>query len=417
MKNNEFMGMYIHIPFCVKKCKYCDFLSGSYNSETIKDYQESLINEIILNSYIYGIYGNNTPISTIFIGGGTPSSIDSSYIKNIIETIKTHFTLLPDAEISIEANPGSLTLQKATNYINCGINRLSIGLQTTNPDELKAIGRIHSYEDFITSYNDAISAGFKNINIDLMSALPYQTLSSYEDSLRKVLALKPQHISAYSLILEENTPLYDYINSGHEDVLPDEDTEREMYYLTKKLLAEYGYNRYEISNYAKQGYECKHNLSYWSDISYLGLGLGASSYIKSCNQSPIRYQNISDMKEYINILKYTEFNKNAIGELNETIKNNIYKHFFSILSSLQCDKITLSKNDSIEEYMFLGLRKTKGISISQFTDKFDLNIFDVYGQKLTKYKDINLLTVNDDTISLTDKGLDLSNTIFCDFMM
>jgi oxygen-independent coproporphyrinogen-3 oxidase len=365
-----------------------------------------------MHSHIYGVYGNNYPISTIFIGGGTPSILDSKYITRILDTIKEYFTIKADAEISIETNPGTFSLEKAVGYINAGINRISIGLQTANEDELRAIGRIHSYKDFINSYNYALESGFKNINVDLMSALPYQTLDSYKETLNKVLSLSTTHISAYSLILEEGTPLYDYINNTDKSILPDEDTEREMYYLTKELLLKYGYNRYEISNYAKAGYECKHNLSYWSDVSYLGIGVGASSYIKANMTdelaSSCRYQNIADIHKYIDTLSSIK---------SDDILTTTKEKVMATLSNIICDRVELTNKDSIEEYMYLGLRKVNGISICEFKNKFNTDVFDIYKDVLDKYKTLDLLTITEDTISLTDKGLDVSNTIFSDFLL
>lgn len=380
------LGLYIHIPFCVSKCKYCDFLSFNMSDEIKSSYVIALINEIYALSKKYGKAGLNRPVPTIFIGGGTPSILDSKYICKILTAVYENFFVNENAEITIECNPGTLNISKLTDYKSIGINRLSIGLQSANDSELKAIGRIHNFAQFLESYDFAQKVGFDNINIDLMSALPYQTLSTYEETLRKIIKLKPTHISAYSLILEEGTPLYDFINNGNESLLPDEDTEREMYYLTDKMLKNEGYYRYEISNYAKPGYECNHNLSYWDRTDYLGIGLGASSLADNA-----RYKNTDDISFYI---------ENSHDP-----------------SKIMCDITPLSKTDSMEEFMFLGLRKIKGISIKDFYDQFNLDIYDVYGDIITKYKKMNLLSVNGDTIALTTQGLDVSNTIFSDFLI
>ena len=340
--NPDSLGIYIHIPFCKSKCKYCDFLSAPSDDATKSTYVNALLKEIKLYGFRFGKHGINRAISTIFIGGGTPSILPSIQICRILDTIQEYFSLKADAEITIECNPGTLDKIKLTDYKSVGINRLSLGLQTTNEAELKAIGRIHTYQQFLESYNTASLLGFKNINIDLMSALPYQTINSYKDTLEKILSLKPSHISSYSLILEEGTPLYDFINAGNSHLLPDEDTEREMYYLTDEMLSLAGYNRYEISNYSKPGYECRHNLSYWERKDYLGIGLGASSFINET-----RYRNITNLKEYIKLLDNSDFPDSGVN-------------------FLQCDITPLSLNDQMEEYMFLGLRKTKGISISEF---------------------------------------------------
>lgn len=391
--NPDSLGIYIHIPFCKSKCKYCDFLSAPSDDATKSTYVNALLKEIKLYGFRFGKHGINRAISTIFIGGGTPSILPSIQICRILDTIQEYFSLKADAEITIECNPGTLDKIKLTDYKSVGINRLSLGLQTTNEAELKAIGRIHTYQQFLESYNTASLLGFKNINIDLMSALPYQTINSYKDTLEKILSLKPSHISSYSLILEEGTPLYDFINAGNSHLLPDEDTEREMYYLTDEMLSLAGYNRYEISNYSKPGYECRHNLSYWERKDYLGIGLGASSFINET-----RYRNITNLKEYIKLLDNSDFPDSGVN-------------------FLHCDITPLSLNDQMEEYMFLGLRKTKGISISEFKSLFNKDIFDVFHKPLEKYEKLKLLTVNNDTIALTGHGIDVSNTIFSDFLL
>lgn len=387
---NKILGLYIHIPFCVAKCSYCDFLSSPCDEHTKFAYYQALLKEIQLQGKLYGLKGTNRRISTIFFGGGTPSILNSDYICGIMDTIKDNFCLMENAEISIECNPGTLSKEKLLKYKSCGINRISIGLQTANNHELKAIGRIHTYEQFLESYNMTLEAGFSNVNIDLMSALPYQTISSYEETLDKVLALNPTHISAYSLILEEGTPLLDYISNDHYSILPDEDTDRNMYYLTKEKLAKYGYERYEISNYSKPGFECKHNLSYWQGIDYLGLGLGSSSYIDRK-----RFKNISNLNDYINIFNKTNAN----------------------ISEIICDEITLSDIDLMEEFMYLGLRKTSGVSIKSFYNLFKKDLLQVFNEPLSKYQSLGLLSIIDDTITLTERGLDVSNTIFADFLL
>ncbi len=380
MNKQNTSGMYLHIPFCVKKCNYCDFLSFSSNEETKSLYVDALIKEIIANSY------TNKSISTIFFGGGTPSILDSKHIYNILNCISKYYEVDKNAEITIEANPGTTNLMKLSDYKHSGINRLSIGLQSANDHELLKLSRIHSYSQFLESYKDARDLGFDNINVDLMSALPTQTLKSFEASLRKVIALAPEHISAYSLILEENTPLFDYIKDGNMDLLPNEDDERAMYYLTDELLKEYGYYRYEISNYSKPGYECRHNLSYWERANYFGFGLGASSFING-----IRYKNTSSMERYLQ-------KSSTPTEIVE-------------------DKEILSRKDAMEEYMFLGLRKTSGISITTFKNEFCHSIYDIYGDILKKFTQEGLITTKDDNILLTTKGLDVSNYIFSEFIL
>lgn len=380
MKNHDSMGMYIHIPFCVKKCNYCDFLSFSSDETTKSAYVDSLIEELVALKSI------NKSISTIFFGGGTPSILDSKHIYNILDYIYKNYSTMDNMEISLECNPGTSTLIKLSDYLYSGINRLSIGLQSANDLELKELGRIHSYTQFLETYNDARAAGFKNINIDLMSALPNQSLKSYEQTLTKVVSLKPEHVSAYSLILEEGTPLFKYINEGHANILPSEDDEREMYYMTDDILKANGYHRYEISNYSLPGYECKHNLSYWEQKEYIGVGLGASSFIDQ-----VRYKNTSDMEKYLSI---------------------------SNTPSLLKEEVTpLSKLDAMEEFMFLGLRKTAGISPSDFLDTFNLSIYGIYGDILKRFEKEGLLKLSENNISLTSKGLDLSNYLFSEFIL
>lgn len=380
MKNHDSMGMYIHIPFCVKKCNYCDFLSFSSDETTKSAYVDSLIEELVALKSI------NKSIYTIFFGGGTPSILDSKHIYNILDYIYKNYSTMDNMEISLECNPGTSTLIKLSDYLYSGINRLSIGLQSANDLELKELGRIHSYTQFLETYNDARAAGFKNINIDLMSALPNQSLKSYEQTLTKVVSLKPEHVSAYSLILEEGTPLFKYINEGHANILPSEDDEREMYYMTDDILKANGYHRYEISNYSLPGYECKHNLSYWEQKEYIGVGLGASSFIDQ-----VRYKNTSDMEKYLSI---------------------------SNTPSLLKEEVTpLSKLDAMEEFMFLGLRKTAGISPSDFLDTFNLSIYGIYGDILKRFEKEGLLKLSENNISLTSKGLDLSNYLFSEFIL
>ncbi|NLL92701.1 MAG: oxygen-independent coproporphyrinogen III oxidase [Clostridiales bacterium] len=395
MNKTKSMGMYIHIPFCMTKCKYCDFLSFPCDEPTKRIYVDSLKREILAWGNIYGLGGENRNISTIFIGGGTPSYLDSNLIFEIMKCVRNNFYIDENAEITIECNPGTLNLLKLSDFKSCGINRLSIGLQSANDNELKAIGRIHSFTQFKESFLDARTAGFDNINIDLMTALPYQTLDSLSNTLDTVIELNPEHISAYSLILEEHTPLYDYINLGHANILPDENIDREMYYLTKEKLLSAGYERYEISNYSKPNYASRHNLSYWNRTDYLGVGLGASSFIDN-----VRYKNEENISAYLLLLD-KNFDDNHDGNV----------------SKLKREITTLNLNDSMEEFMFLGLRKESGISISEFSRSFNKDIFDVYGNVLDKYSKMNLLNINNGNIKLTAAGFDVSNTIFCDFLL
>ncbi len=386
---NKKIEIYIHIPFCVKKCAYCDFLSCPADDETKDRYVQALCREIewskdCLKEYL---------VDTVFIGGGTPSILEEKYIAQILDTLRSASKVSDDAEITIECNPGTLTAEKLEAYKDAGINRISLGLQSANDKELKTIGRIHDYEEFKKSFNLARLAGFKNINVDLMSALPGQTVESYKDTLAKVVTLNPDHISAYSLIVEDETPLKDRVESG-EVKLPSEDDEREMYYYTKEFLEKTGYKRYEISNYAKDGYECRHNIGYWKRVEYLGFGIGAASLFKG-----ERFSNTSDINRYMHILEEDVMNADEIWEaLNENTES-------------------LTQKDEMEEFMFLGLRMTDGVSKSDFKKIFNCDIEAVYGNVIEKLANQNLIKEAGDLITLTDKGIDISNIVLANFLL
>ena len=391
--NNKALQLYIHIPFCVGKCHYCDFLSFPFDNETCKSYIDGLISEI--RSY-KGAYRDYL-VSTIFIGGGTPSIIEGATIGSIINVLRDTFNISSNAEITIEANPESIAEEDLGYWKNAGINRVSIGLQSGNNLELKTLGRAHNCETFFHNYNIIIKYGFDSINIDLISGIPGQTLESYVNTLKIVTKLNPEHISAYSLIIEENTPFWDKYGNHVESTnfstdysITNEELDRHMYGITKSILDEAGYTRYEISNYSKEGYECRHNLGYWNRVNYLGIGLGASSLIEST-----RYKNIQDLKSYIRICNGKDFS---------------YKDIVS-------ESEHLSPQDKMEEFMFLGLRKIKGISLDDFKDQFDTPIFHVYGHVLDKLEKEKLLRVNGDNIHLTDRGLDISNYVFKEFLI
>lgn len=377
------LGVYIHIPFCVRKCVYCDFLSAPAAEETQKKYVAALKREIEQNAPFYRDY----TVETIFFGGGTPSILQAEHIKDISNVLKVYYNISKTAEITLEANPKTTDYEKFRTLKAAGINRLSIGLQSADDRELKILGRIHTYEDFLQTYGDARAAGFGNINVDLISALPSQTLESWINTLEKSVSLtpSPEHISAYSLILEEGTPLYEHLKQFPP--IPDEETERQMYYETKRILEKYGYERYEISNYAKQGCESRHNRIYWQrGIShthdYVGFGLGASSTVGNS-----RWKNTSDMSSYLSGANIKE------------------------------DQQTLSENDLMEEFVFLGLRMTAGISAAEFHRTFQKNIEDIYREPIKKWVSQGLLARDGDIIRLTDKGLDFSNTVFADFIL
>ena len=312
------LEIYIHIPFCVKKCDYCDFLSAPADLETKEKYVEALINEIKLNKNKMSEY----VVDTVFIGGGTPSLLEENQISKIMSVLRDNCNMSENPEITIECNPGTITESKLLEYKKSGINRISFGLQSANDEELKSIGRIHNYAGFLESYNLARKCGFDNINVDLMSALPGQTLKSYEETLNKVVRLEPEHISAYSLIVEENTLMYDRVKKAQIkgiNILPDEESERKMYYLTNNILRSNGYRKYEISNYSKPGKECKHNIGYWQRKEYLGFGIGAASLYKEN-----RYNNISDINKYIEVLT-NNIKENSINNVGKNGRIYVFR--------------------------------------------------------------------------------------------
>ena len=376
------LELYFHIPFCVKKCDYCDFLSAPAGEQDREAYMSALIQETIQRAPEYQAY----KVVSVFIGGGTPSVVEKEQIAGLLDQVHRLYDVSPDAEVTIEVNPGTVDLEKLTVYRQAGINRLSIGLQTANDAELQAIGRIHTWQQFLDTYRAAAAAGFTNINVDLMSALPGQTLESYRSSVQKVLALRPvpTHISAYSLILEEGTRLYEAVEKGSV-VLPGEETDRLMYEETDRLLSEAGFVRYEISNYAKAGYECRHNCGYWTRTEYAGFGIGAASLI-----SNVRFSNAADIREYI-------------------------AHPLCVRG----EEERLSREEQMEEFMFLGLRLTKGIEVRTFEELFGVALPAVYGEVIAKNLADGLLCYTNDgkSLALTKKGLDLSNYVYAQFLI
>jgi len=379
------LEVYIHIPFCAKKCGYCDFLSGPAPVSVQGHYVEQLIEEISYQSAHYPGY----KVISVFLGGGTPSLLLPKQVLEIMEHVRAHFELAEDAEVTIEANPGTVTMEKLEAWKMGGINRISIGLQSADDTELRNLGRIHSYDEFLKTYQRVRQAGFHNVNIDLMSALPGQTVASWKSTLKNVARLKPDHISAYSLMIEKGTSFYEKYY-GHPELLPDEDVEREMYYVTKKFLQSRGFYRYEISNYAKPGKECRHNIGYWTGVEYLGLGLGASSYIQG-----FRFHNERDLKIYC---KMKMKGKEADGWLHQEI-------------------IKLSQKEKMEEFMFLGLRMIKGVSRKDFLRRFGVDMWDIYGKVLEKLKENRLITVDDFDVKLTEFGIDISNYVLSEFLL
>ena len=403
------LGVYIHIPFCMRKCDYCDFISYSGKEDYIEEYIESVKNEIKNELDIILNCNKEYQITTIYIGGGTPSFIDSKYIMEILNEIKklvVEGTPLGDpTEITIEINPGTATIQKLEDYKKAGINRLSIGLQETNNEILKSIGRIHTYEQFLNTYNLARKVGFKNINVDLMIGLPNQSIENIKSSLIKVLNLNPEHISVYSLILEEGTKLYNKYENGEID-LPDEEQERNMYWYVKNTLENEGYVHYEISNFAKQGYESKHNVNCWEQKEYIGFGLAAHSYFNRT-----RYSNIANIKEYIEDKNTTNKCRKKLG-VGVAPKGEPTKYI--IENKIVHEK--QSEEAERKEYMLLGLRKIGGISIQKFKNKFGDNPVFLFKEELNKLVERKLIVIDGDRIRLTNKGLDLANIVWEKFV-
>lgn len=401
------LEIYIHIPFCVKKCDYCDFLSAPADLETKEKYVEALINEIKLNKNKMSEY----VVDTVFIGGGTPSLLEENQISKIMSVLRDNCNMSENPEITIECNPETITESKLWEYKKSGINRISFGLQSANDEELKSIGRIHNYAGFLESYNLARKCGFDNINVDLMSALPGQTLKSYEETLNKVVRLEPEHISAYSLIVEENTLMYDRVKKAQIkgiNILPDEESERKMYYLTNNILRSNGYRKYEISNYSKLGKECKHNIGYWQRKEYLGFGIGAASLYKEN-----RYNNISDINKYIEVLtnNIKENSINNVGNSSE-VENQV-----NILNSIVKNLQQLTERDRMEEFMFLGLRMMEGVSMEKFERYFGKPYMEVYGKVQKKMEDKRFLINDNGYVKLTEFGIDLSNYVMSEFLL
>lgn len=477
MNGKKKLELYIHIPFCVRKCLYCDFLSFPSDLQTQAEYMDQLRSEILSSGPWYADY----EVTTIFIGGGTPSALEPEQITLLMQAVNRAFAVAEDAEITIEANPGTRLAGKLPVYRGAGINRISLGLQSANNEELKLLGRIHRFEDFLMAFQQARMAGFTNINVDLMSAIPGQTVDSWKNTLKKVIMLKPEHISAYSLIIEDGTPFGDHYGCEEErkrkkkekrretllnpaadegvdpeantvgsqdpegvaeDIeenaaedkagsgkdrkgkrpaavgetdgqgpiignfwrgrdskepdplyqwppLADEEEERQMYHLTKTLLAEAGYQRYEISNYARPGQECRHNTGYWTGTEYLGFGLGASSYVNGC-----RFSNVEELKIYQNL----DFSLDGL----EILHGEVHAQ---------------SRKEQMEEFMFLGLRMTEGVSDAVFTQTFGVHMDSVYGAVIEKMVKNGLLAQNERNLALTEWGMDVSNYVMSEFLL
>lgn len=416
------LELYVHIPFCVRKCAYCDFLSFLSSEDLRQKYVDALIREIRSCKNTYQGYR----VPTVFIGGGTPSILSPVQIQAIFSAIRETFRVDTHAEITMEANPGTVTEEKLLAWKGAGVNRISIGLQSVRDEELRMLGRIHDYRQFLDTWKLVRQAGMENVNIDLISAIPGQTLESWRETLRKTAELAPEHLSVYSLIIEEGTPFYERYSNGprnlrsedrergtkkdaSQDVrdgaqgpadpagafgsddqqyppLPDEETERLMYEETENILAEYGYARYEISNYAKPGCACRHNIGYWQRKAYLGIGLGSSSLI-----GKTRFCHTSDLETYLA----------CAGDPGKICEEEQF----------------LSEKEEMEEFMFLGLRMMCGVRKSEFLRLFGVPVDTVYGEPLKKLQGHGLLEIEKDTIRLTKRGIDISNYVFEQFLL
>ena len=385
MRNKRPLGIYLHIPFCVRKCDYCDFLSAPASIEVQRRYVSCLKEEILR----FGEAGKYE-VQSVFFGGGTPSILEGTQISELMDALYRIFAFAERPECTVECNPGTLNLEKLEWYRESGINRLSIGLQSADDRELKLLGRIHTWEDFCRNFEQARRIGFSNINVDLMSALPGQTAASWKNTVEKVLSYDPEHISAYSLMIEEGTPFFERYGQeaaarerGEEVFhLPSEEEEREMYYDTQRMLSEAGLHRYEISNYAKDGFESRHNSGYWKRQEYAGFGLGASSQLDR-----LRYKKTDRLEEYLE------------GDYSEK------------------DVLELTRRDEIEETMYLGLRMTEGVSLAQFREKFGVTAEHIYGDVIKKLERQGLIRTENEYICLTALGMDVSNRVLAEFLL
>lgn len=382
MKNRERnISLYVHIPFCVQKCRYCDFLSMSADTETIERYLQVLCSELRYNAAKI----KDRVADTVFIGGGTPSILNASQLQMLLSEIQEAFHLGQDVEFTVETNPGTLSEEKLDVMKRGGVNRLSMGLQAVQSQCLSVLGRIHDYKTFEENYRLARTMGFDNINVDLMSGIPCLSLELWKETLDTVTGLKPEHISAYSLIVEEGTPFYE-MGDALYDLLPTQEEERQMYALAGQMLAKAGYHRYEISNYSLSGRQCRHNIGYWTGKEYLGIGLGASSLYEGCR-----------FRREDNLAAYLEQGKQG--------------RFF------RYEEQRLTKKEQMEEFMFLGLRLMKGISVREFEMRFGIPFWDLYGEAVMPFLETGYLKTEGEYLAFTLSGIDVSNRILCEFLL
>ena len=378
MKNT--IGLYIHIPFCRQKCLYCDFPSWAGKEEQMQGYVDALKKEIENRGKVY----KGKKVVSVFFGGGTPTTLTIPMLEQLMQAVFANWNISEDAEITTEANPGTLDKEMAEALKNMGFNRLSMGVQAWQNRLLKSLGRIHSIEIFQNNFNAVREAGFENVNTDLMFALPDQTMEDWQETVKNIVALGPEHISAYSLILEEGTPFFDKYEKGELEPA-EEDLDRDMYHWAVDYLAEMGYEQYEISNFAKAGKESRHNRIYWQAEEYLGMGLGSHSYMEG-----ERFHNIYDLQEYMK----------AEGDV----------------SLLKEEVEIITEEDALAEFMFLGLRLTEGVSFDRFRERFGKEMKNIYGEQIEKLVQENLLEEDEIGIRLTRKGVDISNYVFEKFL-
>lgn len=371
------LGLYIHIPFCRSKCLYCDFPSYPCMEDYMVPYVKALCIEIEETA-------KNKEFSSAFIGGGTPSYLSVEALQILSRTLKK-IKRTSNFEFTIECNPNSFNEEKLKIFKDMGVNRLSIGLQACQNRLLKKLGRIHSLEDFTYGFKLARELGFENINVDLMFGIPEQSVEDFRETLKYIVSLKSEHISAYSLIVEKGTPYYK-MNEQGKLKLPGEEAERQMYILARDFLKKCGYNQYEISNFSLHGKECRHNIIYWELNDYIGCGASAHSYFHG-----LRYRNEDNVREYIK-------------------------------KKLNCESVVVERHlnslkDNMEEFMFLGLRKIRGVSVEEFKKRFNININDIYGNVIKKYTDNKMLIFRENRLFLSEYGIQVSNSIMCDFIL
>lgn len=412
------VSLYLHLPFCVRKCRYCDFLSGPYDAAVRRRYLRALETEIRLSAETFGNGNERLSVDTVFLGGGTPSLLDADELAHLMAVLSESFRILPGAEITMECNPGTVDREKLLVFREAGINRLSIGVQSFRDEELKLLGRIHTAEEARKCVLDARWAGFDNISLDLISALPGQNIDQWMESLREAAALAPEHISAYSLILEDGTPLKEAALEGKLPHLPDEDEDRKMYHETRSFLAEHGYHRYEISNYAKKGFESRHNSGYWTGHPYLGFGIGAASFYAGC-----RWSHTGSMTSYLQALESAGSSAGALTKSDgeslssaEKATGHRCQEYAEVLESIYEEKEILSERDRMAEFMFLGLRRMQGVSEAEFLRRFGRTMEEVYGSVLKRYQELHMLQREGGRIFLTERGIDVSNAVMADFL-